>query len=321
MTGAHETAFDDLLDPIDGIENVLKEVSADPKFEQPRLLFLRMHAEEPQTDALAELLTDLLVDYAIPLKKRQQANAAGSSSKTKGNTVTHQRLHREAKRSFIEYEQAHKGRYGELGELLSYAIAVHYLGAAQIGSKMALKTSRGMPVHGVDGLHARPNEDGTVTFFMLESKITPNATDASREMVASVAEYRADRGKKLNELRLVSDLSNLDVLVGDQREAAKSFFNSYEGSGKQLKRRDMHVGSLVFSEVAYQDRLPVDHSKPITIHEEHLEAEYTVKHARFKENLDRQAEAKKLDLGNCVVFLIAVPDVNELKRAFAELNK
>ncbi len=316
-----ETAFDELLDPIDGIENVLKEVSAVPKLEQPRLLFLRMHAEEPEVDALAELLTDLLVDYAIPLKKRQQANTAGSSSKTKGNTVTHLRLHREAKRSLIEFKEANKGRYGELGELLSYAIAVHYLGAAQIGSKMALKTARGMPVHGVDGLHARPNEDGTVTFFVLESKITPDATDASREMVASIAEYRADRGKKLNELRLVTDLSNLDALSGEQREAAKSFFNSYEGSGKHLKRRDMHIGSLVFSEEAYQDRLPVDHGKPINIHEEHLEAQYAAKHDRFKGNLDSQAEAKKLDLGNCVVFLIAVPDVNELKRVFADLNK
>lgn len=321
MGNVRETAFDELLDPIDGIDNVLKEVSTDPKLEQPRLLFLRMHAEEPQVDALAELLTDLLVDYAVPLNKRQQANAAGSSSKTKGNTVSHQRLRREAKRSLIEYEEANKGRYGELGELLSYAIAVHYLGAAQIGSKMALKTSRGMPVHGVDGLHARPNEDGTVTFFMLESKITPSATDASREMVTSIADYRADRGKKLNELRLVSDLSNLDALVGDQREAAKSFFNSYEGCGKHLKRRDMHVGSLVFSENAYQDRLPVDHSKPITVHEEHLEAKYAAKHVCFKENLERQAKAKTLDLGNCVVFLIAVPDVNELKRIFAELNK
>ena len=321
MADVRETAFDDLIDPIDGMENVLKEVSSVPRLETPRLLFLRMHAEEPEVDALAELLTDLLVDYAIPLKKRQQSNAEGSSSKSKGKTVTHLRLYREAKRLLIEYKEANKGRYGELGELLSYAIAVHYLGAAQIGSKMALKTARGMPVHGVDGLHARPNEDGTVTFFVLESKVIPDATDASREMVTSIAEYRADRAKKLNELRLVTDLSNLDALSGEQREAAKSFFNSYEGDGKHLKRRDMHVGSLVFSEEAYQERLQVVHSQPITIYEDHVEALYAAKHDRFKKNLEHQADVKKLDLGNCVVFLIAVPDVNELKRIFADLNK
>lgn len=321
MAEAPNMPFEQLLDPIDGIDNVLKEVSSNPQLEQPRLLFLRMHAEEPQVNELAELLTDLLVDYAIPLKKRQQANVSGTNSNTQGNTVTHVRLYREAKRLLIEYEQANQGRYGELGELLSYAIATHYLGAAQVGSKMALKTSRGMPVHGVDGIHVRPNSDGTVTFFVLESKVTPSAIDASREMVASISEYRADRTKKLNELRLVTDLSNLDSLTGEQRKAAKSFFNSYEGSGDHLKRRDVHVGSLVFSEEAYQDRLPVDHTKPITIHEEHLEGLYKAKHTRFKTNLERQAKAKNLDLGNCAVFLIAVPDINELKRIFSELNQ
>jgi len=280
-----------------------------------------MHLDEPQVHGLAELLTDLLVDYAIPLKKRREANAVGSASATGGSTVMHGRLVREAKRLLIEYEAANQGRYGELGELLSYAIAVHYLGAAQIGSKMALKTSRGMPVHGVDGLHARANNDGTVTFFVLESKVMPSAADASRDMVASIAEYRADRSRKLNELRLVTDLSNLDSLSGEQREAAKSFFNVYEGSGNHLLRRDIHVGSLVFSEESYQDKLAVDHTKPITIHEEHFESKYRSKHGRFKANLVRQATAKSLDLGNCIVFLVAVPDINELKRIFAELNQ
>lgn len=313
--------FGKLLDQIDGLDNVLKEVNSSPRLEQPRLLFLRFRQEEPELDALAELLTDLLVDYAIPLSKRQQANAAGINSTTQGSTAMHVRLYREAKRLLIEYERANQGRYGELGELLSYALAVHYLGAAQIGSKMALKTSQGMPVHGVDGLHVKANDDGTVTFFVLESKVMPDAAAASRDMVASISDYRADRSKRLNELRLVTDLSNLDTLTGEQREAAKSFFNAYQGNGNHLKRRDVYVGSVVFSELAYQDRLPVDHEKPITIHEEHFEKLYMEKHGRFKANLERQAATKSLDLGNCIVFFVAVPDVNELKRVFAELNQ
>lgn len=321
MVNTQDIAFGKLLDRIDGLDNVLKEVDSSPRLEQPRLMFLRFRQEEPELDALAELLTDLLVDYAIPLSKRQKANAAGNNSTTQGSTVMHVRLYREAKRLLIEYEKANQGRYGELGELLSYALAVHYLGAAQIGSKMALKTSQGMPIHGVDGLHVKANADGTVTFFVLESKVMPDATDASRDMVASIADYRADRSKKLNELRLVTDLSNFDALTGDQREAAKSFFNAYQGNGNHLKRRDVHVGSLVFSEPAYQDRLSVDHAKPITIHEEYLEKLYKEKHGRFKANLERQAVAKSLDLGNCIVFFVAVPDINELKRVFAELNQ
>lgn len=208
----------------------------------------------------------------------------------------------------------------ELVQVLSYAIAVHYLGAAQIGSKMALKTSTGMPVHGVDGLHALANPDGTVTFFLLESKLVPDAADASRDMVASIAEYRADRGRKLNELRLASDFSNLEVLQGEQRDAAKSFFNDYTGGGNHLLRRDVHVGSLVYEEEAYQMKIPLDRTKPPSIHEEHFKSLYAPKHTRFRTNLQRQAKAKSLDLGHCEVFMVAVPNIGEIKRLFAQLN-
>jgi len=318
---ARETAFDELLDPIGGLDNVLKEAKSTPRLEQPRLLFVRMRGEEPQVEALAELLTDQLVNYAIPLVKRRRANLAGASSTSGGDTAAHSRLQREARRLLIEYEAANAGRYGEIGELLSYVIAVQYLGAAQLGSKMALKTARGMPVHGVDGLHVRANDDGTVTFIVLESKLIPDATDASRDMVASISEYRASRNKQLNELRLVSDLSNLDALAGEHREEAKSYFSTYEGSGNHLMRRDWHVGTLVFSENAYQQRQTPGPSDPPTFHEDNFEALYAAKHNRFKTNLERQAKEMSLNLGTCTVILIAVPDVNELKRIFAGINQ
>lgn len=320
MTQTTKAMFDALLDPIDGLDNVLKEVAVSPLLKQPRLLFLRMREHEPQVYELAELLSDHLVDYAIPLAKRRQANTSGANSRTGGSTVANSRLRREAVRLLMKYSEENKGRYGELGELISYVVAIHFLGASQIGAKMALKTSTEMPIHGVDGLHARANSDGTVTFFLLESKLTPSATDASREMVDSVSTYQADRGRKVNELRLVSDLSNFESLEGEQRDAAKSYFNVYSGTGKHLKRRDMHVGSLVFSESAYAQKLPRDPDQPITIHEEKVEFLYRAKHDTFKKNLERQAASKNLDLGGCHVFLIAVPDVNELKKIFAETN-
>lgn len=320
MSDEKEDYFGVLLEPIDGIENVLKEVAHSPQLERPRLLFVRLHEDEPQVDAFAELLSDHLVEYAIPLVKRQQAITQGLHSKTGGSTVAANRLRREALGLLVKFTEETKGRYGEIGELISYVVAIHYLEAAQIASKMALKTSSEMPVHGADGLHAKANADGTVTFFMLESKVTPSATDATREMVDSVSTFQQDRKKKLNELRLISDMSNLEALKGEQREAAKSYFNVYSGSGAHFKRRDVHVGSLVFSEDAYAEKLPRDLSKPIAIHEENLERNYLAKHASFQKNLLRQAATKSLDLGGCIVFLIAVPDVNELKRIFAGLK-
>lgn len=319
MTKAHD-GFGTLLDPIQGVDNVLKEVTATPSLEQPRLLFLRMQEHIPQVDALAELLVDQLVNYVIPLRKRRDAFAQSSNSATGGDMSAMSRLRREAKRLLVKYNEKHPGRYGEVGELIAYVVAVRYLGAAQLGAKMALKTSSEMPVHGVDGLHGSQADDGSVFFYLLESKLIPSATDASREMVDSIAEHQADHGRMLNELRLVSDLSNLDCLEGEAREAAKSFFNSYTGDGSHLRRRDVHVGSLVFSESAFQDKLPRDLKKPPEIHEQHLEKLYAAKHETFSKNLKNQADAKGVDLGGCIVFLVAIPDVNEFKRIFAELN-
>lgn len=320
MTANFENSFETLLEPIDGLENVLKEVSASPPLKQPRLLFVRFREHEPQTTEFLELLSDHLIDYAIPLTKRQQANAQSAKSITGGSMAAASRLRREAIRLLIKYNKENSSRYGEIGELISYVIAVHFLRAGQVGAKMALKTSSEMPIHGADGLHVRANADGTVTFFLLESKITPSATDASREMIDSVSEFQADRGKRLNELRLVSDLSNLEALQGEQREAAKSFFNVYSGNGNHLKRRDIHVGSLVFSEDSYENKLNRDAELPITIHEDHFESLYAAKHSKSQKNLTNQATAKKVDLGGCIVFMVAVPDVYELKRIFAELN-
>jgi Cap4 SAVED domain len=321
LADARTTAFDKLLDPIAGMDNVLKEVTADPALRLPRLVYLRMQGDKPQLPQLAELLTSLLVDYALPLTKRRQANAAGVASPSGGTTAAHLRLLREAQRLLVKFTEEHRARYGELGELLSYAIAVHYLRAPQLGSKMALKTNSNMPVHGVDGLHVRPNANGTVTFFILESKIVPNATDASRAMMESIAGYQDDRNKLLNELRLVTDMSNLDALEGAQREEAKSYFDAYSTTGNHLKRRDMYLGSLVISEEAYQDKPAHDPNAIHDAHEQHLESLYKAKHPRFRDNLANQAKAKSVNLNECEVFLIAVPDVDELKRAFAALNQ
>lgn len=320
MTEDAQDYFEMLLEPIDGLENVLKEISASPPLRLPRLLFIRFREHEPQTNEFLELLSDHLINYAIPLAKRQKANVEGAESKTGGSAVPASRLRREAIRLLVKYSRENSSRYGEIGELISYVVAVHFLRAGQVGAKMALKTSSEMPIHGADGLHVRANADGTVTFFLLESKITPSAADASREMIDSISEFQGDRGRRLNELRLVSDLSNLEALQGEQREAAKSFFNVYSGNGNHLKRRDIHVGSLVYSEDAYSKKLDRDPEQPIIIHEEHFEVNYSAKHARSQQNLKRQAAAKSVDLGGCMVFLVAVPDVYELKKTFAELN-
>ncbi|MDZ5457224.1 HamA C-terminal domain-containing protein [Azohydromonas lata] len=312
--------FAELFDSIDGVDNVLKEVNASPVLKNPRLLFVRFCEHKPQLNEFVEVISDQLVNYVIPLRKRREAIAQSVNSRTGASMSALTRLNREAVKLLVKFSEKNKARYGEVGELISYVVALRFLNAVQLGSKIALKTSSEMLVHGVDGLHARFETDGTMTFFLLESKIKPTATDATREFYSSVSKYEGDRAAQLNELRLINDLSNLDELEGEQRNAAKAYFNLYSGSDSSLKRRELHVGSLVVSEESYLNVLPRDSEAPITIHEEHFESLYKAKHEKFLTNAMTQARAAKVDPGGCVFFLIAVPDIDELKRAFAETN-
>jgi hypothetical protein len=52
---------------------------------------------------------------------------------------------------FINFNEKHPSRASEVGEVLAYCVTQHYLSAAQVAAKMALKTSSNMPVHGLAG--------------------------------------------------------------------------------------------------------------------------------------------------------------------------
>jgi hypothetical protein len=177
-----------------------------------------------------------------------------------------------------------------------------------------------MAYHGADGLHARKNSDGSITFYFLESKLAPDANTAAAEFCKSVAKFGSDRKAKVNELRIVMNLSNLDALEGEAREEALSYFDSYSPRSSSLKRRERHVGSLVYTEKAYGKRLPVDDSKPVEIHENNFVSHYMPMQAKHEATLLRHALASSVSLTECIVFFFAIPGIAELKKAFAEAN-
>lgn len=312
--------FDELRDPIPGVDNVIGELISSRSSGNVRLLHLRFREAEPELGTLVSLLAAVLVDYCLPLKQRRAARQRDAEAGSGGGTFHVAMLHGEAVRLLIRYNQSATGRYGEVGELISYLLAVHKLDAAQVASKMTLKTSSEMAYHGADGLHAQKNDDGTITFYFLESKLAPDANTAAAEFCKSVAKFGSDRKAKVNELRIVMNLSNLDALEGKAREEAMSYFDSYSTGSASLKRRERHVGSLVYTEKAYAKRLPIDDTKPIDIHEKNFVANYAPMQAKHEATVLRQAAANGVSLGECIVFLFAIPSIADLKKAFAEAN-
>jgi hypothetical protein len=116
------------------------------------------------------------------------------------------------------------------------------------------------------------------------------------------------------------NLSNLDALEGEVREEALSYFDSYSLEGSSLKRRERHVGSLVYTEKAYSKRLPADDSKPIDSHEQNFIMHYAPMQAQHEMTLTRHALSNSVQLSECIVFFFAIPNIAELKQTFAEAN-
>lgn len=180
-----------------------------------KLLFLRFEEDVPRDDAFIEHLLDSIIAYAIPKKKRLAALARSHESRTRADTRPLARLQREARRLFLEYNPENTGRFGEVGELIAYCVAERHLGAAQIAAKLSLKTNSNMPVHGIDGIHAK-FADGVMNVFWLESKLAQSANDGAKEFAISTAAFSSNRGQYLRELTIVTDFSNLDALPQDQ---------------------------------------------------------------------------------------------------------
>ncbi|EAT6758029.1 DUF1837 domain-containing protein, partial [Salmonella enterica] len=253
-----------IYNPVYGLDNIVLLAqecqSTDPV--KVNLLCLGFKEDLPKDKELAETLFLELVHYCIPhpvIAKRK----ALSQTEGKDEARLYSELAREARSLFMKYklestltikkgetqekfEQRVKNanlRYGEVGELISYCIAIHFLKAAQLVSKMALKTSSEMPVFGLDGIHATVDDEGTLTVFYLESKMTREFTSGSEQFSKSVSGFENDRKSRRNEYRILQDLSNLESLEGEERKKAVQYFDPYSSESSNVRER--FVGIIV----------------------------------------------------------------------------
>lgn len=284
-----------------------------------RLLYLRFEEDIPRDDAFVEHLLDSIIAYAIPKKKRQAALERAQQSRTQADMRPMARLQREARRLFLEYDPQNTGRFGEVGEIIAYCVAERHLGAAQIAAKLSLKTNNNMPVHGIDGVHAQFS-DGVMNVFWLESKLAQSANDGAKEFATSTASFASNRSQYLRELTIITDFSNLDALPQDQKEVLLSYFDVYE-SESVLHKRDRHVGFICYDEKLYKKGIPIDDSKPPTIHEEHFATNYAKQQKHHEDALQKHLKNNNVNSAKSLAFFIAVPSVDSLRQKFGEALK
>jgi hypothetical protein len=281
------------------------------------LVFPRFREASPDIQVLAEYLWLQAANYVIPLRKRKQANINGTGSSTGGDMSMATRLLRETKRAFIEYKKKYPQRASEVGELLAYIIALEYLEAAQVASKMALKTNANMPVHGLDGIHAS-FENGIMTLYFLESKLSASANAGVREYAESVAGFGTSRKQYLLEYEILSDLGNLDALSEDDKKTALEYLDVY--GAKKSQRLERSVGVICYTEKKhFNNKLVKGKATAPAEHEKHFKSNYSAEFVHHQNAAIKHLKSKGVDVSDCEVFFVAVPDVNKLRKLFYEV--
>ncbi|HEY1663567.1 MAG TPA: DUF1837 domain-containing protein [Verrucomicrobiae bacterium] len=310
-----------LLTPQKEFGVVVKQAVESQTVHAPRvdLLFVRFKEATPDENGLAEVVCNQVINYAIPKNKiievQKQAVANPSDVSIWSKIVS------EARRAFIAYKPTPstdkpQSRYSEVGEVIAFCVASHFLNAGQVAAKMALKTNSEMPVYGLDGIHVKVETDGILTVFCLESKMVGNAKSGGEQYAKSAAGFAKDRKHKLNEQRIARDLSNLDILDGAVRESALAYFDPY--SEEQGKVRERFVGIIIYDEPGYIDKLTVTDAIPIDTHQKHFVAKFESLHGEFSQNITTALKNQNVEAGTCRAFFLAVPSTARLKELFSK---
>lgn len=273
------------------------------------MLHARFREDVPLIDVLAQRLSEQCVFYALPRRKRLELHEQIKADMSKiASTMA---IVRDV---FVDFNDRHPERASEVGEVLAYCIAQTHLSAAQMASKMALKTSANMPVHGLDGVHAQFS-NGALTIYFLEAKLAATARVGTARYAKSAAEFLANKKQYHREYQLITDLGHFDSLEGEARQAALDYFDIWN-KPTALQRRERFVGVICHSEKKhFADKLPVEDG-PVDVHELHFSKLYAADRDGHRAYANKVITNAGGNPAKAILYFVAVPDINELRKAF-----
>ena len=195
-----------------------------------RFFYVAFRDSKPTIDDLITIAHARMINFAIPRTRIDEARAAMSKNPDVMDPWV--LLTTEARDLFMK-TQKETGRSGELGEILLYMLMEWVLKAPIVASKMYLKTSQQMPVHGTDGIHLGYEGENLIMYWG-ESKMHETLPSALADISRSILEHIDTPAKRERELRIVSSSLNLSSLPDLAQAALKEYFNPYAPESNKL---------------------------------------------------------------------------------------
>lgn len=174
-----------LIHPID--EKCLSEKIA------CKFYMLTCNATEPREREFVKLLLSRLIHYVLDKKECLPVGTTSEDVLARARD-----LYVKARRKFLEKNP----KSGEPGELVLFLL-LESQNIIQIVSKMKLKTSKEMHVHGLDGIHIQV--DGNIILHYGEAKMYEELGEAIESALCSIKDYTTDLDKQDIEVDIISD--------------------------------------------------------------------------------------------------------------------
>lgn len=250
----------------------------------------------PAVDQFASAVASSITDFCIP---RSRLSKALESWQSTGSTSEIVRLERQARSLFVASEES-----GEGGELLLFILMEQMLGLPQLMSKMNLKTSTAMHVHGADGVHGALGPDGVLELYWGESKLHKSTSSAVAECFESLAPFLVEQGGETRRQDLL--LLNENLNVDGQKLAAHLIRYFDESDPLSLKVRFRGVGLVGFDHASYPNVMAMSET----------EAKRTVSAVRrWNASIGSHVSINKLSEISIEIFCIPFPSVALLRAA------
>jgi len=284
------------------LETVCCNVAIEGTQTQAHCYFIALGGSgRPRVKDFARLIKDRIVDFSIP---RTEVSRALKDYRQTASTASLMNLRGKAQELFTRLPKT-----GEGGEVLLSILAESFLRLPQLFTKMVLKTSAQMHVHGCDGIHAGVSDTGGLALYWGESKLYQNAASAIRACFSGLAPFLLDdggsRAAQERDLQLMRD--NLSLTDPQLVNALKRYLDPDDPLFNRMEYRGL--GLVGFDSDSY----PVSPSSKRT---EEVKAEIEVSFERNKQQMLNRVTAERIESFTVEVFCIPFPSVESFRHAF-----
>jgi len=186
----------------------------------------------PNTDNFIHLLNGSIRRFSLSAKELQKHR----QFVLEGNDIEASLIDSRGRDRFVKYAIEAAKRSGEIGELTLFVLLEAFLSAPKIASKMKLKTSNEMHVHGADAVHATLNNDNLLTLILGESKFRKDRSTGLKDAIESVSNFVTSYLKVDKEVELIEGNLDQEILDPDLKIKLIQYFSKFTPESNQTTK-------------------------------------------------------------------------------------